>query len=137
MAELGRPMKYTKEAFNKKVAEYFDYCDTKTMMIGDRVITKPYTISGLALFLDISRETLNNYEAIPDFLDTIKKAKTKIENYVEEMSLNGLLNPTVSIFNLKNNFGWKDKTEVETKASVTISNYKELTTEELKKLAGE
>ena len=52
------------------------------------------------------------------------------------MSLNGLLNPTVSIFNLKNNFGWKDKTEVDlgnrdNKPFINLSN---LTIEEIREL---
>jgi len=121
MAEVGRPLKYTKEAFDKKVDEYFKMCDNTTIGIGDKITSKPYTITGLCLYLDISRETFNNYEAIPEFLDTIKKAKNKIENYVEEMSLNGLLNPTVSIFNLKNNFGWKDKTEIDSNVNANIN----------------
>ena len=143
--KVGRPMKYTIEEFNTKVAEYFNMCDSTE--IGIKVITneisvpyyKPYTITGLCLYLDISRETLNNYEAIPEFLDTIKKAKNKIENYVEENSLMGRLNPTVSIFNLKNNFGWKDKTEVDNNIgnkddkpfNVNLSN---LTIDQLKEL---
>lgn len=136
MAEVGRPMKYTIEDFNKMVEEYFIMCDKHIIENGDKIIHKPYTITGLCLYLDISRETLNNYEAIPEFLDTIKKAKNKIENYVEEMSLNGLLNPTVSIFNLKNNFGWKDKTEVDlgnrdNKPFINLSN---LTIEEIREL---
>ena len=54
------------------------------------------------------------------------------------MSLIGKLNPTVSIFNLKNNFNWKDKQEIETNQNIKIDNpYKELSIEELKKLAGE
>jgi len=43
----------------------------------------------------------------------IKKAKNKIENWLEEHSLSGDTNPAVSIFNLKNNFKWTDKTETD------------------------
>lgn len=71
----------------------------------------PYTINGLALFLDTTRETLNQYEDKPEFTDTIKRAKTKIENQLE-LSLYGN-NVTGIIFNLKNNYGWKDKTETD------------------------
>lgn len=70
-----------------------------------------YTISGLALFLDTTRETLNQYENKPEFTDTIKSAKTKIEHELE-LSLYGN-NVTGIIFNLKNNYGWKDKTEID------------------------
>jgi hypothetical protein len=61
--------------------------------------------------------------------------RLKIYAFTEESLFNKA--STGAIFSLINNYGWKDKKEVETKASVTISNYKELTTEELKKLAGE
>ena len=99
---------------------------------------KPYTITGLCLYLDICRDTLIEYEKREEFIDTIKRAKNKVENYVEENSLMGKLNPTVSIFNLKNNFGWKDKQEIETNQNIKVDNpYKELSTEELKKLAGD
>ncbi len=99
---------------------------------------KPYTITGLCLYLDIDRVTLLRYEKQAEFCSTIKRAKNRVENYVEEMSLIGKLNPTVSIFNLKNNFNWKDKTEIETNQNIKVDNpYKELSIEELKKLAGE
>ena len=99
---------------------------------------KPYTITGLCLYLDIDRSTLLRYEEKEEYCNTIKRAKNRIENYVEENSLKGLLNPTVSIFNLKNNFGWKDKQEIETNQNIKVDNpYKELSIEELKKLAGE
>ena len=126
----GRPKKYSElELFQKKTDEYFKMCDEKE---------KPYTITGLCLYLDICRDTLIEYEKREEFTDTIKRAKNKVENYVEENSLMGKLNPTVSIFNLKNNFGWKDKTEIETNQNIKVDNpYKELSTEELKKLAGD
>lgn len=107
---VGRPAKYKKQkTLKEKIDEYFDYCDTKNKdEKGKHIIVKPYTISGLCAYLDITRETLRQYESKEEFSDTIKKAKLRIENFVEESSLIGQLNPTVSIFNLKNNFGWKD-----------------------------
>jgi hypothetical protein len=47
------------------------------------------------------------------FIDTIKRAKDKVENSVEEGLLSGKYNATGAIFNLKNNYGWRDKQEVE------------------------
>lgn len=101
----GRPKKYSEtEVLEQKINEYFDMCEEKG---------KPYTITGLCLYLDVDRVTLLRYEEKQEFCNTIKRAKNKIENYIEEHSITGDLNPTVSIFNLKNNFGWKDKTEVD------------------------
>lgn len=72
---------------------------------------KPYTIVALANFLSTSRETLINYEKRDAFFDTIKAAKDKCEEYWEGR----LLGPhaTGPIFNLKNNYGWKDRTEAD------------------------
>lgn len=127
----GRPRKYnTLEEFKQKSDEYFDYCDSMTKRDdNNRLVSyKPYTISGLCIYLDITRETLCNYEDMPEFYDTIKKIKHRVENYVEEMSLMGVLNSTVSIFNLKNNFNWKDKIETEnenknTNVNMTLEEY--------------
>lgn len=72
---------------------------------------KPYTITGLAQFLGTSRETLIEYQEREEFVDTIKAAKLRCEGYMELALLEG--NATGPIFNLKNNYGWKDKTEQE------------------------
>jgi len=101
----GRPLKFESvEQLESMIEEYFTNCDIEK---------KPYTITGLALWLDTSRETLINYEERPEFFDTIKRAKVKCENWVEEGALMNRINATSAIFNLKNNYGWKDKTEQE------------------------
>lgn len=76
----------------------------------------PYTITGLALALGTTRRTLLDYEdeygkEMPEYSHTIKAAKTKIENFNEQMLFGP--SPTGTIFNLKNNYGWRDKTEQE------------------------
>lgn len=71
-------------------------------------------MSGLALALDMDRKTLFNYSKDEQFFPTIKKAKAKVEEQLEENALMGKYNPTFAIFNLKNNFDWKDKQEVDT-----------------------
>lgn len=119
--EVGRPKKYeTQDQLSKKIDDYFNMCD-KTIMSDKTLITKPYTISGLCLYLDICRDTLCEYEKQAEFSDTIKKAKQRVESYIEEHSLTGELNPTVCIFNLKNNFGWKDRTEVDNNVNANIN----------------
>lgn len=96
---------------------------------------KHYTITGLALALDTTRETLLDYQERPEFSDTIKAAKVKIENYWEELLIGG--NATGPIFNLKNNYGWKDKTESElSNPDGSLNPINALTAEELRKLAG-
>lgn len=106
----------------------------------------PYTVTGLALALDTNRQTLINYESgeyhtkeidketRQGFIDAIKRAKVKIENYNEVMLYTP--SPTGTIFNLKNNFGWKDKTEQDiTSGGDKLSPFANLSEDELRKLA--
>ena len=101
---MGRLKKYENvEDMEEAIEKYFAEQDKKGM---------PYTVSGLALALGMTRETLLRYEENDIFSDTIKRAKQKIEEYVEtRLFVSGIA--TGVIFNLKNNFGWKDKQEIE------------------------
>ena len=79
------------------------------------------TVSGLAYTLGMSTEAFRNYEEKDKFLATVKRAKQRIEISLEQRLAGN--NVTGSIFNLKNNFGWKDKTEQDiTSGGKTISN---------------
>lgn len=112
---VGRPLKYTSvEDMQKDIDKYFAECDENG---------KPYTVSGLAYALGTNRQTLINYEEKEGFFDTIKSAKAKIELFNEEMLYNKDVSTTGVIFNLKNNYGWKDKQEIEAdvKSEVTIN----------------
>lgn len=93
---------------------------------GDVVVAgrKPLTITGLALALGFtSRQALLNYQAKEEFVDTITRAKTRIEQYAEERlydkdGANG------AKFSLANNFkGWAEKQQVDANVNseVTIS----------------
>ena len=64
---------------------------------------------------------MTNYEERDKFFPTIKRAKTKIEADIEKGALLGLYNPTFSIFNMKNNFGWQDKQEVDASLNKNIT----------------
>ena len=107
----GRPLKFESAKEIQLLAdEYFKKCDIEE---------EPYTITGLALALDTDRQTLVNYEKREEFFDTIKRIKLKVENYAEKLLLSGKGNATGVIFSMKNNYGWKDKTEVENTVSIT------------------
>lgn len=95
---------------------------------------KPYLITGLCIVLDIDRVTLIDYESgnkdlqpedegydihIPRFSNTIKRAKIKCQNYTENHLYAGK-NVTGAIFSLKNNYSWKDTTEVTQDTNVTV-----------------
>jgi hypothetical protein len=105
---FGKPLKFkTVEELQEKIDAYFASCDEEN---------EPITITGLALALDTSRETLCNYEEKEDYFDTIKKAKLKVENAYEKRLVrrgNG-----GDVFALKN-FGWKDTKELDGSFDVT------------------
>jgi len=105
----GRPLKFESPEQIEKIAnEYFD-----------NTPKEEWTITGLALALDTTRKTLVEYEEKDEFLNTIKKLKTKVENQYEiSLRKNGR---SGDIFGLKN-FGWKDKSEVENSGSQTVIN---------------
>ncbi len=83
---------------------------------------RPYTISGLADALDMSRQSLLNYSEKDEFFDTITRAKRKCEVYTEEQlfdksGVNG------AKFSLANNFdGWKEKQKIEHSGSLKLED---------------
>ena len=100
----GRPRLYeTEEQLALVIGEYFQYCVNKE---------KRPTISGLALELGMTTQTLRQYEQKDKFSSTIKQAKQIVESNWEERLFSG--GCTGAIFWLKNNAkGWHDKTEQE------------------------
>lgn len=101
---MGAPRQYKNiEELQEKIDNYFDNCDN---------LEKPYTITGLAMALDLTRQGLINYEEREEFVDTIKKAKQKVLNQLEENLISGKGSTPGIIFNLKNNYNWVDKQEI-------------------------
>lgn len=100
---MARPLAIqTPEEFEERAEAYFAACEADD---------KRPTINGLVLALGLtSRQSLHNYEARPEFMDSVKRARTIIEAAWEEC----LAGPNVAgtIFWLKNQ-GWTDKVETE------------------------
>lgn len=120
----GRPKAYTEvEIMQKKIDQYFEECYKNN---------EPYTITGLCIALDICRDTLSEYMKKEEFSDTIKKAKLKVENYLEKHLIIDS-STTGIIFNLKNNFGWSDKQQVEHSGNIN-NPFSGMSTEELRQL---
>lgn len=119
----GRPFAFNSpEEMQEKINEYFAFCDTQKEIIATdkgntKVIQKPYTISGLCVFMGITKETISQYAKKPEYAPIIAQAKARVENYCEENTMAGKLNPIFSIFSLKNNFGWTDRVEINTNSS--------------------
>jgi len=96
----GRPPKWTSpEQLQKDIDAYFE-----------NTPKDEWTITGLALALDTTRQTLVDYQNKDEFSDTVKKAKMKVENgYEIDLKKHGR---SGTIFALKN-FNWSDKQELD------------------------
>ena len=137
---MSNNIKFTADDIEQKVEDYFNYCNENN---------KPFTMSGLALFLDCSRMTLYQYEnELIKFnniseedkkriIDTVKRAKRMVEAYQEEQLFLGK-SPVGTIFSLKNNFNWKDTQEINNNTNISAINpIQQLSTEEIKQLLSE
>ena len=135
--KVGRPPKYKdKKEIEGLIEQYFKDCegtllkDDEGNIIFDKysnpviVGAKPPTITGLALALGFnSRQSLLNYQGKKEFMDTITRAKSQVEKYVEERLFdkdgsNG------AKFSLTNNFkGWAEKQQIEAdvKNAITVN----------------
>lgn len=118
----GQPPKFkTVKEMQSAIDEYFDYCDNRIVQVFSQKMNQlieinkpePYTIEGLCLALDLSRAGLLNYEkteGYEKFFNTVKRAKMRVQ---KSIVLNSLENQAAGpIFNLKNNFGYKDSQEI-------------------------
>ena len=98
----GRPPKFkTPEDMQAAVDDYFALCNDEN----------PPLISSLAYHLDMTTESLRRYGEDDEFSATVKKAKQRVEIALEKRLQSN--SPVGAIFSLKNNFGWKDKSEHE------------------------
>lgn len=110
MAKVGRPKIFNNCMDLDFLCElYFERC---------REDKEPPTFVGLALELGIDRQTLLNYSNSEEFFDTIKRHRMRVEEYLERSLYNGAVAGV--IFNLKNNFGWRDKQEVDQTTTISI-----------------
>lgn len=124
---VGRPPKYkSKEEIEEKIDAYFKQCEGEVLKdnngntvfnkFGNPVIInqRPPTVTGLALALGFStRLSLLNYQGKKEFMNTITRAKSRVEAYAEER-LFDRDGTSGAQFSLRNNFkGWTEKTELD------------------------
>ncbi len=57
-----------------------------------------------------------------DLFSKMKLIDSVFEAKIVEAGMKGKLNPTLVIFALKNNYGWRDKKEIDLSGSMSISN---------------
>lgn len=108
----GRPKLFnTPKELQDRIDDYFENC---------RDGGKPFTIAGLAYWLEMDRKSIYNYEKDDEFFPTIKRARDKILATLEEMiTVDGRAG---QIF-LAKNYGYTDKMEVESNNTNHNYNY--------------
>ena len=105
---------YDSDAVRERLGEYFH--------IYAEADLKP-TVAGMATALGVNRQRLweiktgamvggtTKQSLPPETLDLIKKAYDILEMSMENYASSGKVNPVISIFMMKNHFGYQDKTE--------------------------
>lgn len=128
----GRPRKYkNKKALSEAIERYFRSIsrqiqaqeaqtgkviyndDGETIMLTQYI--SPPSITGLCLYLGIDRSTWQNYcdgQLHPEFSAVTTLARSRIEAWLEEQLLTREKSVQGIIFNLQNNYGWKQKQEI-------------------------
>lgn len=128
----GRPRKYkTAKALQSAIDRFFQSI-SRTVAARDEAgevilndngeeiylteYIRPPSISAMCLFLGIDRSTWQNYcdkELYPEFFRTTMRTRARIECYLEEQLITRQKSVQGIIFNLQNNYGWKEKRELE------------------------
>lgn len=124
----GAPRKWKSvKAMQEAIDAYFKKCEGEPLIVDGSVAVdkygvpiiinvKPPTVTGLALALGFTgRQALLDYQARPEFADTVKRAKSRCEEYAEARlydkdGANG------AKFSLGCNFGWREATEMKINA---------------------
>ena len=129
-----KPKKYTPEALWEKALEYFEWCDNspwhknEAIKSGDmagsiiEVPTKrPYTKEGLCVYLNISLQTLLNYESAENY-ETHFEVTKHINNIIRANQLEGAsvgaYNPSI----ISQLLGLVNKQSVEHSGEITQKN---------------
>ena len=99
--------------------------DSKGNPVKETVYREGPSVAALRLFIGVSKSTWAGYDDSEEMKPVVAETRDRMEAY-----LVGLLNTKSSThgveFNLKNNYGWKDKQEVtQTSVGMTMEEYLE------------
>ena len=109
---ITKPTIYTEEfvleELNNMVTELLE--NKEFYLLGDLFETRPYHSNRYA-------EWAKKFKDNDKISCAIKRIKNILEYRLNKKGLEGKLNPTLTIFNLKNNYNWKDKSEQDVNVS--------------------
>lgn len=105
---ITKPEIYTEEYVKEQLSYILDtiLSNKDIIYIGEIFEDLPYSRQRYS-------EWAKKFENIIQISDTIKRIDDILESRVNVAGLKGKSNPTMTIFNLKNNYGWRDKVENE------------------------
>lgn len=105
---ITKPEKYTREFVQSELNDMLQELEeqTEVIILGELFDKRDYSPQR---FSDWEKK----FEDDEEILESIKRVKSILETRLNSGGLKGKLNPTMTIFNLKNNYGWKDKTETD------------------------
>lgn len=119
----GAPRKWKSvSAMQEAIDAYFENCKGEPLIIDGEpqrdkygipiiINAKPPTVTGLALALGLNtRKALLDYQARPEFMNTVTRAKARCEEYAE-MRLYDKDGANGAKFSLSCNFGWNSENE--------------------------
>lgn len=98
---------------------------SKILPITEREFFREPSVGGLCLHLGISKQTWSSYQHSEELGRVCEEFMLRLEDHLVN-KLDGNKTKTVQgvVFNLKNNFGWKDKTDVvQTNVGMTMEEY--------------
>lgn len=102
-----KPIIYTEEFVKKEVATLLEESKNEELLtIGRLFENKAYSSQRLS-------EWAEKFKNNDEISESIKKIKDIFLNRINDGALRGKFNPTMTIFNLKNNYNWKDKNETD------------------------
>lgn len=131
---MARPLNYKSVAeLEAAINRYFKSCEGEPLLddegtpftdkCGNAILKscKPPTVTGLALALGFtSRQALLNYQSKKEFVDTVTRAKSRVEEYAESR-LFDKDGAQGAKFSLSNNFkGWTEKQEIGLNGGVPV-----------------
>lgn len=132
---ITKPTIYTAEFVEKELEEIERIIDENKdiIVLGEVILSRGYSPQRFSEW-----EAKFDEKEYPVISESIKRVKAMLETRLNLGGLTGQLNPTLTIFNLKNNYGWKDKTETDiTSGGDKLNGYNNLSADELRKLAKE
>lgn len=126
---ITKPEKYTAEFVQNELLSMIQEIenDQEIIVLGELFKHRDYSPQRFS-------EWAEKFSDNNEITESIKRIKSILETRINTGALKGKLNATMTIFNLKNNYGWKDKFEND----VTVKpagNLKELSDADLEAIA--